>query len=162
MEFSKFNIHTSLDIVPPVKPQPVEVIYLTRGASGYLTFDLFDKVYTFDDLEQLTVLFKQDKTVKVFEMIEYLDPEDKKQWKLDPHFGYDEGPGYAYVSFYLSAEETASFEPTVPGEFVDYEIVVKLDTDRLLDQKVDATIIEKQRPIIIMDSVYGDVVGRIN
>lgn len=160
MSLDNLNIHTCLGIAPP--PKPISVICLTRGSSGYLTFNLYDKVYTFDDIAQLTVLFRQENYIKEFKMIEYTDLLDRRKWKFDPHFGYEEGPGYAYVTFLLTSEETADFRATIPGEFVEYEIVVDLDTDRIMQQALDSTIIEKQRPIIVKESIYGDVVGREN
>ena len=35
MDYSNFDIHTRLDIVPPIKPQGIDVIYMELSKSNY-------------------------------------------------------------------------------------------------------------------------------
>jgi hypothetical protein len=40
---------------------------------------------------------------------------------------------------------------------MEFEIAIKLNTDSILEQKIDTVLIEKQLPIIVVDSIYNQV-----
>lgn len=53
------DIHTVLGFAP--KPKKHEILVITRGATASINFDLYDKVYDIDNIDQFTLLFKQGK-----------------------------------------------------------------------------------------------------
>lgn len=133
-----------------------EVIYITRGASADLVYPLYDKVFRFEDIEQLTFTFKQGKNVSWFEMFDITqDEEGKDVVSIDPHFYHFESPDYEAISFNLDTVETKAFKAGCP---VEYEIAVKLNTDSFasLGGK-DSIIIEPQHPIEVRDSLYSRI-----
>jgi hypothetical protein len=133
-----------------------EVIYITRGASAELMYPLYDKVFRFEDIEQLTFTFKQGKNVSWFEMFDITqDEEGKDVVSIDPHFYHFENPDYETISLNLDTVETKAFKAGCP---VEYEIAVKLNTDSFasLGNK-DSIIIEPQHPIEIRDSLYSRI-----
>lgn len=69
----QFDIRTSLRICPTMYKSH-EMIYLTRGASASLNFNFGEKIYGFEDTDQLTFMFKQGKTLHWFKMFTYLTP----------------------------------------------------------------------------------------
>ena len=79
------SIYATLHIHPTHRPTH-EMIYITRGASAELVFPLYDKVYSFEDIEQVTLTFKQGKTVNWFTMFETVVEEEKPVIKTDSHF----------------------------------------------------------------------------
>lgn len=80
-------IRTTLMGQPKCKPH--KIITITRGASASFNFDLFDKVYTIDDIVQMTFVFKQGKTTYWYNMLDYFVPtedtaiiEDKDYYQI--------------------------------------------------------------------------------
>lgn len=67
-------IHTTLMNQP--KCRPYEIITVTRGASASFNFNLFDKVYSIDDIVQMTFVFKQGKTTYWYNMLDYFKLTD--------------------------------------------------------------------------------------
>ena len=129
-----------------------EVIYITRGASAELIYPLYDKVFRFEDIEQITFTFKQGKTVNWFTMFE---TAEDKTIKTDTHFYHFDNEDYGAIIFNLDNNETKQFKAGIP---VEYEIAIKLNTDSFatLGGK-DSIIIEPQHPIEVRDSLYSQV-----
>jgi hypothetical protein len=132
-----------------------EVIYITRGASAELVYPLYDKVFRFEDIEQITFTFKQGKTVSWFTMFE---TAEDNTIKTDPRFYHFDNEDYGAIIFNLDNTETKRFKAGIP---VEYEIAIKLNTDNLdsfaaLGGK-DSIIIEPQHPIEVRDSLYSQV-----
>lgn len=72
-----YNVSAKLCTSPNFK-RP-EVIYFTRGISGIINFDIYNKAYCFDDIEQLTVMLKENNgKLHVYDAIEYFEPTDDK------------------------------------------------------------------------------------
>ena len=77
---------------------------------------------------------------------------------LDPRFSHSRGDGYEYVTLVLFPEDTKHFKPTAPNCGIDYEVVVRLNTDQLVNlANQDSTIIEPQHPIAVVDTLYGQI-----
>lgn len=99
----KINIHTTLAFCP--KPKKHEITVITRGATAVLDFDLYNKVYDFNDIEQLSVLFAQGREIFKYDMVEYFAlTEDAMQTE-----------GKIYYTRVASNVRTSKykFEPTV-------------------------------------------------
>jgi hypothetical protein len=133
-----------------------EVIYLTRGASAELTYPLYDKVFRFTDIEQVTFTFKQGKTIYWYSMFETVkDAEDNDVIQTNPHFYYFDNEDYNAITFNLDSEETKQFKPGLP---VEYEIAVKLNTDSFVNLGgKDSIIIEPQHPLEVIDSLFSHI-----
>jgi hypothetical protein len=50
------------------------MIYISRGASAALNFDFSSKVYRFQDIDQITFIFRQNKNIYWYKMFTYLVP----------------------------------------------------------------------------------------
>lgn len=145
------SIYATLHTHPTCQPAH-EVIYITRGASAELIYPLYDKVFRYEDIEQITFTFKQGKSVNWFTMFETVED---KSIKTDPHFYHFNNEEYEAIIFNLDNNETKQFKA---GVLVEYEIAIKLNTDSFatLGGK-DSIIIEPQHPIEVRDSLYSQV-----
>ena len=144
------SIHATLHTAPTSRLVH-EMIYITRGASAELVYPLYNKVFSFKDIEQLTVTFKQGKTFSWFTMIE--KDTEGKDVKLDSHFYHLDSTEYDAIIFNLDATETKQFKA---GTLVEYEIAIKLNTDSFAAcGGNDSTIIEPQHPIQVVDSLFS-------
>ena len=148
------SIYATLHVHPTHRPTH-EMIYITRGASAELVFPLYDKVYTFSDIEQVTITFKQGKNVDWFTMFETVIEEEKEVIKTDSHFYHFDNEDYGAIIFNLDNNETKSFKTGIP---VEWEVAIKLNTDSMatLSNK-DSIIIEPQHPIAVIDSLFSRV-----
>jgi hypothetical protein len=80
-----YSFNTALSIYPTQIPGE-ELIYITRGATASLAFDFATKIYSFDNVDQLTFLFKQGDTITWFKMFSYIiETEDET---LNPNKTY--------------------------------------------------------------------------
>lgn len=148
---TNFSIYTKLDVMP--KPKKPELIYLIRGATGVLKFDLTDKQYSFNDIDQATFIFKQGSTLFDFDLYD-IDVETGEK-TLNNHFKHEYDPEYDYISFILTVDDTLEFKPTAMP--MQYEVAVSLITDQNIQINQDTTIIEEQPKVIVKDSLYGDL-----
>ncbi len=148
------SIYATLHVHPTCHPTH-EMIYITRGASAELIFPLYDKVYSFADIEQITVTFKQGKTIDGINMFQTVIEEEKEVIKTDSHFYHFDNEDYSAIIFNLDNNETKSFKAGIP---VEWEVAVKLNTDSMatLGNK-DSIIIEPQHPIEVRDSLFSHV-----
>lgn len=64
------NIKTTLGINPRQKPN--ELLIITRGATAKIDYNLADKWFSYDILEQLVFSFKQKKKLRWYAMFKYL------------------------------------------------------------------------------------------
>lgn len=129
-----------------------EVIYITRGATAELIYPLYDKVFRFEDIEQITFTFKQGKTIYWYSMF---TPGENGTVETDSHFYHFNNAEYDAIVFNFDSDETKQFKAGLP---VEYEIAIQLNTDSFasLGGK-DSIIIEPQHPIEIRDSLYSKV-----
>lgn len=129
-----------------------EVIYITRGATAELIYPLYDKVFRFEDIEQVTFTFKQGKTIYWYSMF---TPDEDGTVETDSHFYHFNNAEYGAIIFNFDSEETKQFKAGLP---VEYEIAIKLNTDGFVSLGgKDSIIIEPQHPIEIRDSLYSKV-----
>lgn len=150
------KIHTNISLESMYRPAPKScyTAEITRGSSAELIFDfnkfsyLLNKSEPFKYIEQVTFFFKQKYDVTYFEMLD-------DSGNLNPNFGFDSDD--FYISCILSPEDTSNFKVTREGEPMEFEIAIKLNTDQILEQKIDTVVIEKQLPIIVVDSIYNQV-----
>lgn len=153
------NIVTNIGVRRPVVNK--EVVTIIRGASATLNFDLFPKIYSFEDIEQVSFIFKQGKKLTKFDCFVYDNAPDRNDvsWDFDKHFSWEKGEGYSYLTFVLTEEETKDlFTASRKAGPVLFEVVVKLDTDQFETLKnIDSTIIEPQEPLGVVDSLYSEV-----
>lgn len=78
---------------------------------------------------------------------------------IDEHFCHSVGKSWDYLTFSLAAEETAQFTCTQPGNYMEYEIAVRLNTYWYKNTgNRDSIIIEPQHPIAVIDSLYSKLV----
>lgn len=150
------RIHTNMRLESSRRPELVSpyTTEITKGSSAEIIFDfnkfsyLLNKKDPFKYIEQVTFFFKQKYDVIYFEMLN----ENKE---LNSAFGFDLDD--FYISCILDPETTSQFKVTREGEPMEFEIAIKLNTDSILEQKVDTVLIEKQLPITVVDSIYNQV-----
>ena len=68
-----FDIRTTLSLYPTAIKSH-DIIYIARGATASLNFNFGDKIYGFDNVDQLTFILKQDKSYYEYKMFTYLVP----------------------------------------------------------------------------------------
>lgn len=149
------SIYATLHTHPTCKATH-EVIYITRGASAELLYPLYDKVFRFEDIEQITFTFKQGKNIYWYSMFEpSTAAEGKTTINTDSHFYHFDNEEYGAIIFNFDSEETKQFKPNA---LVEYEIAVKLNTDSFANLGgKDSIIIEQQHPIEVRDSLYSRI-----
>jgi hypothetical protein len=142
------NIYATLHTAPSKRNHAHEMIYITRGASAELIYPLYDKVFRFEDIEQVTFTFKQGKNLQWYTMF-------AADGTTDSHFYHFDNEDYAAIIFNLDSEETKQFKP---GVNIEYEVAIKLNTDSYASlSNKDSIIIESQHPIAVVDSLYSRV-----
>ena len=131
-----------------------EMIYITRGATAELVYPLYDKVFRFEDIEQITFTFKQGKQLYWYSMFETIkDAKDNTIVNEDSHFYHFNNEEYGAIIFNLDSEETKQFKAGLP---VEYEVTIKLNTDSFVNLGgKDSIIIEPQHSILVVDSLYS-------
>ena len=148
IQFKKYRISTKMEASP--RPQgpftPHNFIKVDRGATADLSFTFFDKVYTYQQLKQLTFMFKYD--VDKLSYFKFFD----EQGNPDPGspedgyaLSYDEDADTIYLE--LKPNFTINFPVERP---VEYEIAVELKDD-------DDVIIERQPALWPVATLYGEL-----
>lgn len=114
---NELNIVTKLELEPKSSTKGIRpACLITRGSSFGFTFDLSDKVYTFDQIEQLIFVFgTKGKVVKSYRMYA-TEPIHGEAGILDSHFKHTPMTGLDFITFTLNAEDTAAFASTKPGQ----------------------------------------------
>jgi hypothetical protein len=134
----------------PTCPHTHEVISITRGASAELVYPLQDKVFKFEDIEQITFTFKQGKKITWYTMFE--TGEDGAV-TIDSHFCHFDNDEYDTIIFSLDTNETKQFKADI---LMEYEIAIKLNADSFeTPGGKDSVIIEPQHPIEVRNSLYS-------
>jgi hypothetical protein len=142
------SIYATLHTTPTNSGPVHEMIYITRGASAELIYPLYDKVFRFEDIEQVTFTFKQGKNLQWYTMF-------AADGTTDSHFYHFDNEDYAAIIFNLDSEETKQFKPGLP---LEYEVAVKLNTDSLVNLGgKDSIIIEPQHYIEVRDSLFSRI-----
>ena len=65
----RIDIKTILGFTPPCPKH--ELLVITRGATASIDYNLFDKVYGIENIDQMTFIFKQGKKILRFNLIDY-------------------------------------------------------------------------------------------
>lgn len=146
------RLRSSLDDIKIINPFSMTI---TRGATAEILF-LFDKYsYLIDEtnpalyIEQLTFIFKQGDVITYYDLY-------KSNGELNKEFdiNYDN----QYISLLLSPEETSKFELANEHNPMEYEIAIKAKSEEFLPEEqkhIDSVIIERQKPILVVDSLYN-------
>ena len=103
----RIDIKTILGFTPPCKKH--ELLVITRGATASIDYNLFDKVYDIENIDQMTFIFKQDKKIISFNLIEYF--KITKDTVVEPDKNY-----YKRVEADLQSSTDFAFEPIVTIE----------------------------------------------
>ena len=103
----RIDIKTILGFTPPC--QKHELLVITRGATASIDYNLFDKVYDMENIDQMTFIFKQDKKIISFNLIEYF--KITKDTVVEPDKNY-----YKRVEADLQSSTDFAFEPIVTIE----------------------------------------------
>lgn len=149
------SIYATLHTAPTCCDHTHEMIYITRGASAELVYPLFDKTFSFEDIEQVTFTFKQGKDLYWYTLYTEAEETEEAGLVVDSHFYVFKTAEYSALVFNLDAEETKQFKPNV---LVEYEIAIKLNTDSFASlSNKDSIIIEPQHPIRVVDSLYSRI-----
>ena len=145
---SNFKIHATLAICP--KHDCGEKLnIIVKGSTAILNIDLTNIAYLTDydsdktlDFKQLTVIIKEpNKHVLAYDY--YVDGT------ADNHFNYD--PALNKIEFILSATETSDLQVSDICAPTQWEVTIVT--------KDDYTIIQKQKPIIVNESLYNENQG---
>lgn len=152
------NINTSLSLNPQCSHDHQHVhniVYFKLGTTPSISFNLFDKVYTFEDLKQVTFIFKQNGVIHYYEAIIYAEDGN---WELDPHFKHEIGEDYESLRFTLSSQETLQFTPSNSNKedsLIKFEVAIELD-EEICGEK--AVLIENMDNIFVVDSMYKELI----
>ena len=145
-----FKIDTTIGVVPSkaiLTKRPA--IYLTRGTTANITFDIKHKAYTFDQIEQVTFILKQPSG----EILYFNMYDDEKN--MDPHFSHLIGTNYNYINYKFQPAETLMLELTEGKTPIEFEVAVVIDGDDANPGRQTYTNIEKQPLIGTIDSLYS-------
>lgn len=149
---STLDIHATLSTVPSSAFKGPELLVITRGASAELLFSFFKYSYLIDSkdpfkyIDQITFLFEQDDEITYFEMFD-------EKGAFNEGFGYDESR--MCFSLLLSPLNTSAFKLASHHNPMKFEVAIKANTEIVTIQKSDSIIIEPQRSIIVVDSLYN-------
>ena len=148
-----FEIKTTLGLEPTAIGGACACTYITRGASATLNFNLQPKVYCSADIDQLTVLLKQDKQLYWFKMFKYLVPTADAEPVLGKtYYQLKEKQASGEMGFQSTAEAVLS--PIAPAENKYFEETTEelswRDTPYVLDSHFISNIGETWDYITIM------------
>ena len=103
----RIDIKTILGFTPPCPKH--ELLVITRGATASIDYNLFDKVYDIENIDQMTFIFKQDKKIISFNLIEYFKITEDTIVEPDKNY-------YKRVEADLQSSTDFAFEPIVTIE----------------------------------------------
>ena len=169
---NNYHIHTTLKLTPADFGHVHCYSTVMRGASAEFLFDFAKYSYLksswgepwYQYIEQMTFVFKQkDETPIYFNLFKHRKSDwvDPVEDELEDHFAYDADRDC--ISLLISGKETAQWNLASKEEPVEFEIAIDADTymsqihHKILKQGADAIIIEKQDPIIVVDSLYREI-----
>ena len=123
---------------------------IVKGATAILSYSLSNGQYLVDydsdgnlDFRQFTLALRQPSG---FEWTYEYYAEDGS---IDSHFSYDELT--KTIDFTLTGEET--------GELQDADIDAPMEWEIAIETRDGSTIVEEQRPIVVLDSIYNRTKG---
>lgn len=132
-----FDIKAELKIQPTKIIKPKEVLQITRGGSAILNFSLEDKIYNFDNIDQITFMLKQDDTIYWYEMFTFIKPTN--DLRVMPEKKYYTRVSRPANSFNCSATLIKPAASDCPIEMAYYEEIIgkysRLDTEYLIDER---------------------------
>ena len=142
----KAEMHGSLG--PHCPHGPRGVIKIDKGSTADFDFCLINRTYKFEEIKQLTFMFKYDGS-----KIDYYTAFDEDTGKIDP--GSSEA-GYALSYNELTETFTLELKPMLTDRFpveraVEYEIAVKINDDDI--------IIERQPAVWPVATLYSEING---
>ena len=149
---ANLDIHATLSTVPTSTFRGPELLSITRGASAELLFSFFKYSYLIDTkdpfkyIDQITFLFEQGDDITYFEMFD-------EKGNFNEGFAYDESR--MCFSLLLSPSNTAAFKLAPAEAPMKFEVAIKANTEIVTIQKADTIIVEPQRSIIVVDSLYN-------
>lgn len=153
------NIKTRLG-EPNCCCQPCSLVgkYVTKGGTAIFDFDLTEKVYSFEDLYQLTFLFKQNDTIWKFDAFTYIDDE----FSMGKYVTVSDD--YNVITLTLPPEvtnqfTTTGFEDGDEYDLINFEIAIKLEIAVETPDANDPVLIEPQYLIGVKDSLYSTVLS---
>ena len=103
----RIDIKTILGFTPPCPKH--EILVITRGATASIDYNLFDKVYDMENIDQMTFIFKQDKKIISFNLVEYFKITEDTVVEPDKNY-------YKKVDADLLSEADFTFEQIVTIE----------------------------------------------
>ena len=103
----RIDIKTILGFTPPCPKH--ELLVITRGATASIDYNLFDKVYDIENIDQLAFIFKQYEKIISFHLIEYFKITKDTVVKPDKNY-------YKRVEADLQSSTDFAFEPIVTIE----------------------------------------------
>ena len=131
------NIKATLSAHPTRIVAANEFLQITRGASAALNFSYGDKVYSYDDTDQLTFMLKQGSTIYWYKMFTYLAPTSDVRTVLGKN--YYTRVSHPADSFKCNAIQVWPAMTDSPAELGYYEEVDGnhswRDTEYLLDDR---------------------------
>lgn len=150
------NIKTKLGTGCRCKPTGLIRTYITRGATAVFKVSFDTKVYDYEDLYQLTFMFKQGNNIWKYDAFDYESFEDA----VIPAQYIQIAEDYSSISLVLPPERTVDFEATGFEEgdeynLVEYETIVQLEVGEGKPDSTDPVIIEKHPAIGVRDSLYA-------
>lgn len=66
-----YNFATTLSLYPSTA-NTHKMLYITRGATASIAFDFASKIYSFNNADQITFMFKQGDTISWYRMFSYI------------------------------------------------------------------------------------------
>lgn len=103
----RIDIKTILGFTPPCKKH--ELLVITRGATASIDYNLFDKVYGIENIDQMTFIFKQNKKIFSFNLVDYF--KITGDVVVEPNKNY-----YKKVNVDLPSRQDFAFEQIVTIE----------------------------------------------
>lgn len=132
--------------------------FVTRGTSATFPLNLLGRTYEFEQLKQVSFVFKQNNDFCIFNLYN----EDGSLNTKFVHNIQKLPENHKLVDIlYLNLDEkdTSWFESTKDKDFVEFEIVIKFAQLANHDESLVHTFIETQSPVAVSDSIYGHILG---
>lgn len=155
------NIKTRLG-EPNCCCQPRSLVgkYVTKGGTAIFDFDLTEKVYSFEDLYQLTFLFKQNDTIWKFDAFNYINGSG--EFSMGKYVTVSDD--YNVITLTLPSEVTnqfitTGFEDGDEYDLINFEVAIKLEVGAETPDANDPVLIEPQYLIGVKDSLYSIVLS---
>jgi len=124
------------------------VIRVDKGGTKLLTFSLLTRPYKFEEIKQITFIFKYDNGIIDYFTMKDEETGDIDYGSIDAGYAFDYRSDYDEIQLELSPLITDKFPADRP---VEYEIAVKLNDDDI--------IIERQPPLWPVATLYSEIAG---